>query len=525
MGRGKELVYYNGFLKGQYLTDKDCQILDNLIELSNNNGCVGDLKHVIYNLSSEEVEQVKLSKSSDFIDKNVGELEDVQTLGVAYMYFAKRLVLGDSVGMGKTVEVCGLCNLINQKRLKEGYTFRYLYLTEKNLLEETRDKMIKFTGEYVDIVRGEKKYVQKFAKENDPELLYSIVGAHSLINSVEFQEYMREYRALYGCNPFDALFIDESAILGNMSTKTYSNAKKLADDFEWVVVMNATPFETNLGIFYSQLNFCDETLLPAKYVFQNLYEIKSYTGPYPKFSGKYKNQDIFKKQVRYRYFARTRKSSGAVFKDCSADLVIVDLSPIQRELLRKVSMPQMVFDCPSYFDKSLVMDKVSTPKIKALLDLVNGELKNEDSIIVYSRYIESQNGIVNALASEGISCEVMNGSTPLETRNEIVRKFKMGDFRVLVTNVQKGLDFGNCNACIFYSFDPNPNKMVQFEGRMTRSFNIVGKRVFLLVTKGKELTTFKRVVSERAEASDIFAGSDYSCVLSLLIDKYNLKEE
>lgn len=526
MGRRKELKYYNGNLKGEYLSDKDCKILDNLIELSKENGYVKDLKNVIYTLSDSEVEQIKETKSSDFIDKTVGELTNLQTVGVAYMYFSRRMVLGDSVGLGKTVEVCGLCNLISQKMAKEGSEFRFLYLTEKTLLEQARNEMIKFTGEYVEVLPGEKKYVKKFAEENDPELLYSVVGAHSLINSVEFQEYMRTYRSLYGFNPFDAIFIDESSILGNMNTKTYKNAVKLAEDFAWVIVMNATPFEDNLNIFYSQLNFCDETLLPVKTVFSNLYQVKTYNPfkGYSEFNGKYKNQEIFKKQVRYRYFARTRKSTGAKMEDCSADLIVTPLSKIQKSLLKKVSMPQMVYDCPSYFDKDIDINRETTPKIGAMLDLINGKLKNESSILIYSWYSESQSGIAEALENEGISYEVMNGSTPLNERTDITNRFKMGDFRVLVTNVQKGLNFGQCNNCIFYTYDTNPNKMVQFEGRMTRSSNIIGKHVYLLVSEGKELNKFKKVVADRAKASDMFAGSDFSCVLSLLLDEDRLKD-
>ena len=505
------------------MTDKDCQILDNLIDLSNNNGCVKDLKNVIYNLTPEEVEQVKLTKSSTFIDPEVGELRDEQTLGVAYMYFAQRLVLGDSVGLGKTVQICGLCNLITQKRLKEGYTFRFLYLTEKNLIEQTRDEMIKFTGEYVELLRGEKKYVKKFADENESELLYSVVGSHSLINSVEFQEYIRTYRALYGCNPFDALFVDEASILGKTSNKTYDNAQKLADDFDWVIVINATPFEKDLRTFYAQINFCDETFLPTKTVFENLYEVKEYNlGPYPKFNGRYKNQHIFREQVKYRYFARTRKSIGAVMEGCSADMVITPLSKTQKALLKRTSMPQMVYDCPSYFDEDIVMDRETTPKIGALVDLMKNELKNEKSVIVYSRYIESQRGIQEALLNEGISCEIMNGRISIDEKNAIVSKFKLGDFKVLITNVQKGLNFGHCNSCVFYSYDPNPNKMVQLEGRMTRSKDIINKHVYLIVSEGKEFKKFTETIADRAKASDLFAGSDFSCVLSLLLDNDKL---
>lgn len=525
MGRSKELVYYNGCLKGSYLTDKDCEILDNIIRLNDENGCISDLKNVICDLNKEDVEFIKANKSSLFVEPRIGELEDRQTLGVAFMYFAQRMVLGDSVGLGKTVEICGLCNLITQEKLKDGCPFRFLYLTEKATMEQTRDELIRFTGEYVELVRGEKKYVTRFAEENESELLYSVIGPHSLINSVEFQEYLREYRVLYGCNPFDALFIDESAVVGNTATKTYDNAKKLAKDFDWVIVMNATAFETNLRVFYAQLNLCDDTFLPTKTRFQQLYEVKEYTGmkPYGEFRGKYKNAHMFKDQVKYRYFARTRKSIGAKMENCSARIKISELSSIQKNLLKKTSMPQMVYDCPSYFDYNIEMNGETTPKIRDLINTINGDFKDEASILVYSRYKESQRGIKEALELEGISCEIMNGDTSDDERSDIISKFKLGDFRVLVTNVQKGLNFGHCNACIFYTYDPNPNKMVQFEGRMTRSKDIIGKKVVLLMSSGKEYKRFLSVVADRAKASDLFAGSDFSCVLSLLLDSGELK--
>ena len=64
--------------------------------------------------------------------------------------------------------------------------------------------------------------------------------------------------------------------------------------------------------------------------------------------------------------------------------------------------------------------------------------------------------------------------------------------------------------------------MVQFEGRMTRQRDIVNKHVYLLVSEGKELKALQEVVKDRAKASDLFAGSDYSCVLSLLLNDDNL---
>ena len=118
----------------------------------------------------------------------------------------------------------------------------------------------------------------------------------------------------------------------------------------------------------------------------------------------------------------------------------------------------------------------------------------------------------------------MNGSTKIKEKNTLIDKFKMGDLKVLITNVQKGLDFGNCNYCIFYNYDPSPNKMVQFEGRMTRERDIINKHVYVLISKGKELTKFKKDIADKAKASDMFAGSDFSCIMSLLLNDEALKK-
>ena len=95
----------------------------------------------------------------------------------------------------------------------------------------------------------------------------------------------------------------------------------------------------------------------------------------------------------------------------------------------------------------------------------------------------------------------MNGDTDDKERSSIIKGFKNKEYRILITNVQKGLNFGDCDFCIFYSFDPNPSKMIQFEGRTTRDFNIIGKNVYILCSKGQEERKLKEVVKQRAKAT------------------------
>lgn len=522
--RAKEIIYYNGKLRGKYLSEDTCDKLDALAKLDVRRGCIKELKHIIWELSPYEIDVVRDLRSADTIELKKGTLSDLQTIGVAYMYYAKSLILGDSVGLGKTVQVCGLCNLLKALYEKEGMEFRFLYLTNKNLLRQAQDDFIKFTADYVDVLYGTAKHVNKFCSDNKANVAYSVVGSHSLLTSTSFQEFLVQYKRDNGCCPFDLLIIDEAGdILTNSSTKTYDAAMQIREMFDRVVLLNATPFEKELRMFYNQLHFVDSTFLPTKTAFKKEYEVLSYYGPYPRFSGDYKNQEKFRSLIGYRYFARTRKSSGAKMSNCSAELIISPLSPQQKDLLKKTSMPNMVYDCPSYFGMGIDTDEFTTPKMKDLIRLLTVDLKDVNSILIYSRYKESQDCIQYILNEYDIESAILNGDSSQEDRESIINCFKLGDIRVLITNVQKGLNFGNCNYCIFYSYDPNPNKMVQFEGRTTRSYNIDNKHVYLLISKGKELSTFKKVVADRAKASDVFAGSDFSCVLSILLNDDKLK--
>lgn len=530
MAKSKELFYINNRLSGKFLDQNTCNALEKLITLSDNNGCVEDLKRLIYDLPPSTVEIVREQKSTEFVELPIGRLDDYQTVGVAYMYFAKRVLLGDSVGLGKTVEVAALCNLIKEDFKKKNMDFRFLMLTEKTSVSQIRDKMIKFTGEYVETVMGEKKYVSKFIKENQDDVPFSVVGTHSLFNSVDFQQWFIDFMANNGYCPFDILIVDESGdILTNTGTQSYQNGMFFAENFERVICLNATSFEKELNQMYAQLNFVDPSFLPTKTAFQQRYHKLQYgIRKYGIFTGKYQNEAEFMDLVKYRYFSRTRRSTGAEMKDCTAELVVSELSTVQKKLLHIASNPLMVYDCPGYFASSgfqVETNVETTPKLKSLIDLLMGKLKDEKSILVYSRYKEAQYALADTLEQIGIEYRVMNGETPQKTRDAYINSFILGDVRVLVTNVQKGLDFGNCNICIFYDFDPNPNKMVQFEGRMTRSKDIIGKHVYLLVSQGKELKSLKNVVGDRAKASDLFSGSDFSCVLSLLLNSEALGED
>lgn len=528
MGKAKVVNYYNDRYQGS-LTEEECDILEQLIDLDSSNGCVPDLRHVIYNMDNSDVTNlIEMTEAGGemlpVFEKKRGTLRNEQTIGVALLYYARNAILGDSVGMGKTVESAGLINLLkadySKKTEKRNGQFRYLVLTEKNLATQVRFELVKFTGEYVRLIpSGEAKAMNSFLEEFPIELPMSkdVVGTHALLTTPSFLGWLEMYRDYWGYYPFDMIIIDESSVLGNSTTAVTKGFTAISKYFDRIIFLNATPFETSLNIFYNQLNLIDPALLPTKTNFQKEYCLFDYRGMFPKPTGKYKNQEQFKRLVGYRYFARTRKGKGAVMEDCKGGIMLSDLSPVQKFWLNRTQLHRLVFDCPTQLDPDIEFCIENVPKLGSLDELLKTDCAEADSVLIFSHFKEAQACLSKWLTQKGYSNRVLNGDTSNTDRQAIIEGFKSKEFKILVTNVQKGLNFGDCNYCIFYSFDPNPSRMIQFEGRTTRSFDIVGKNVYILCSKGKEFKTFNNVVRQRAKATSEMSTTDLSVVMSILL--------
>lgn len=141
------LEYFNGSWKGS-LSDTQCMVLDRILEKNEEQGCEPALLHIIYNMSDSDVlslieEYDEYGYLISEFERPRGELRPYQTLGVAFAFRAGNMILGDSVGLGKTVQTAGLCNLMTTDYANKGKDFRYLVLTEKNLAKQFRQELVK----------------------------------------------------------------------------------------------------------------------------------------------------------------------------------------------------------------------------------------------------------------------------------------------------------------------------------------------------------------------------------------------
>lgn len=488
MARVEQRIYRNQYYQGTMSDDNAECILALLGQTS-----VPSLKHCIYDLTGEQRETVikGYEESGVFPDKSqfvLGELEDHQTVGIAFMYYAKSCLLGDEVGLGKTVEVSGLCNLLELNYSKENKPFRFCFLTESTPATQIREKLVRFTGNYVGLLpSAEQDVVARYLKDNADGQKYSIVGTHALLNNQDFALYCARH-------PFDLFIIDESFILKKNTTQVYSNVKAIFKYCDRRVLLNATPLESHVRDFFNQLALLDRGYLPTVAEFERDFCKKSKTARGFEVTGT-KNESIFRQVISLRYLARTRAILGAKFEGNSSEVYILEPSSTQRALFKRSSLYQLIADYPMDVDVRIPFAVSAVPKMKCTLDILS-RIKGEQALI-YCYYKNCQLKLCEVLEQAGYKVAVVNGDTKKKDRDAIIRGMSTGEYQVLVTNVTRGLDLDSCSHCIMYTIDKNPGKLLQIEGRITRAFDVCYRNLYLLAMRGREENALKGVVQSR----------------------------
>lgn len=525
MGTSSPKYYQGRYWQGNMSDDNASAILS----LIDGYDTVTSLKHCIKDLPKFQIMDIKTSAQTyleehksfkgynpDFSqDAPLGTLTDPQTLGVAYMYYAGSTLLGDEVGLGKTVQVAGLMNTLRKEYEHKGQPFTFIFLTEKSIVGQIQEKLIQFTGTYVhEIPSGEAKVVQKYIKQNEDGRVCSAVGSHSLLNSPEFILYLAK-------NPFSVIIFDESKGVKKQSSGLSQNAKEVFRLHERVILLNATPVETELRELYNQLDLLDPEYMPTVTEFNKRFT-KTKRAMYGFIPDGYKNEEEFAQLIRLRYYARTRRDLGANYEGNEYRTILVPLSDTQKELKKKTTLHQMLMDYPPGINRNVVYNEETTPKLKALFAVLEDRINiGMTQAIVYCRFVNAQKDMCALLQAQGYRTVILNGKTPDKKRKEIADAYTRGEYDIMITNVLRGLDLNTCDTAILYTIDPNPQNMVQFEGRMTREFDIKNKAVYLLVAMGKEKKFVETELKLRVNMAMAFSKTGNSMVLEAISTQQN----
>ena len=501
--------------KGKYLGVMSPEQAD-LILQTRDCGCIPNLQHMLFNFpyemvlkSLEEQRSIRsmLKDSGEDYTKYIGELRPYQTVGTAFMYLSPRSILGDGVGLGKTAEIAALINYLRQTNQMT----RFIMAVENSALGQTQAELIKFTGLYIVQLPSEAAKLNRLLKKIDWMNVDGIVIKHSALRSDPLSRWFAiNLRPDGSCKIFDTFILDESSVIKNVNTKTYTYTKNMCNISRRVHFLNATTFETHIMDIYNQMDMMYDTLLPRKSRIER--EFCTFTkGTYwtkvdgkPKMNFKrdlsgYKNQEAFKQSLGLVYFGRCKADIGMELPHIYK---VYEVEPTNEQSLAvaKKYRYNEVLNCPSLIPElNIPMSRKTVPKLDRLCELVEKEFK-DSSIMIYCFHLEAQEQIRQEMLALGRKPVILNGACKDAERFQIQNDFNNGKYDIIITNIKKSLNLYGGDVCIFYSVDTNPSKMEQIHGRIDRNVDKSIKTFVLLLYKGTdEYRFFTDVVKQRAK--------------------------
>lgn len=439
----------------------------------------------------------------------IGKLRKYQTTGVGFMYYSPRSILGDGVGLGKTVQMSSLLNVL---RMKNELT-KFIVAVETSAVGQVQSELMKFTGLNVLDVPSTAAKMRKVLDNTDWDRVDGIVIKHSTLRSDTFSSWLSQFIDDVGrCTLFNTFFLDESSVIKNDNTKMYYYTQNICNCMARVHCLNATAFEMYLMDIYNQLDMIAPNVLPkkwriekeyCKYAFKP-YWVKVNGAATQKFSRQldgYKNTEDFKQKLKLFYFGRPK--SVALGED-THEYKIYTVDPTKEQLvaIARKHRYNEVLNCPSLItDLKLPTDRKTVPKLDRLVEIINNEFDG-CKVMVYCFHIEAQHAIKRELEAIGKKVVILNGETDDKDRKPIIDSFNEGDVDVIVTNIKKSLNLYNGDACIFYSIETNPAQLEQIHGRIDRNVDDKSKTYVLMVyANTPEYDYVTTVVKERGRNS------------------------
>lgn len=366
-------------------------------------------------------------------------LYEYQNRGVQWLLDNDLCILADDMGLGKTLQVIKAAEreCFNKK------THLFLIFCPLSLIENWKSEISKWSPLFI---------VEE----------YSIGIAQQQLNRSNFLiiAYSRMEKFFSETEPkqiIDAVSIyDEAHKLRNEGAKVNKIANKIKTKKKWL--LTGTPLERDSKDIETIITLLDPRITVANF----------------------KKSKFFLKSRFANYTLRRTKSE-----------VLGDLPPLGRQvhylrLLKDQSceyekLLQKQRDIPrkeriGVLTKMLMTascsDNGKSNKIEKAIELAKQEIKNNNKVIIFSRFNKVLNEMAKCLSNEGISNQKISGEIDKDERNKRLKAFKDSlEANVLVINISvgsEGLTLTEANVVIFLNEWWNPSTNRQAEDRVNR---------------------------------------------------------
>ena len=399
--------------------------------------------------------------------------------------FRGRALLCDEVGMGKTIEA----GLILLEYIMRGLVNKVLILTPPSLMAQWQEEMRrKFL---LDFVTNDD---ERFRKAGDQawDRFDKIIASIHTAKTKRHASYVEQIE-------YDMIIIDEAHHLKNQNTVSWQFANRLKK--KYVLLLTATPVQNNLQELFNLITVLKPGQLSTARSFSSEYITRGDRL-------KPKNPDKLRELLSDVMVRNKRSQSEIRFTRRYAQTIQMTLSPseltLYQELTRFIkegfqeggtsALTLRTFQMEigsSSFALLPTLEKVQSDtkhtsdqreRLKAFCDQARGIKTNvkaehllqligrfNDKMIVFTRFLKTQEYLQTVLDQAGISNTLFHGGLSRLEKEKSIHRFR-DDVRVLVSTESggEGRNLQFCNALVNYDLPWNPMQIEQRIGRLSR---------------------------------------------------------
>ncbi|MGQ9699379.1 MAG: DEAD/DEAH box helicase, partial [Armatimonadota bacterium] len=438
-----------------------------------------------------------IARASDWPIQHGDGLEPYQRVGVAFLASARRAILADDVGLGKTAQAL--------RAVMEVGAERVLVVTKKSLIEQWTREIERWCGP----TRSRKD-------DGDPFpacARFLQVGRTSSFLIINYEQVIRHLDDLLEC-AWDVLIVDEAAAVRNRKTQRAKAIHKLARRAECVWPLTGTPIHNRPDELWSLLHAVAPKVFSSYWRFVNTHCLVS-CNPWGgvdvlgvRDAGK------LAQVIASHYLRRTKELLG--LPPLSTETRYVALSPEQRrlysalrsELAVQVDENRWVLT-PTILSlltrlrqvccsPALLGGRNDSAKTEAVRELLE-ELGPEQKVLVFTTFAEYARLLYKSLVA--YSPALIVGDTPVGRRAGEAARFQ-GDSscRVLIGTIGamgEGLNLQAASIVVFANRDWTPAMNEQAVGRAYRRGQARPVHVVNLVTSGTVEEYVERVLAAK----------------------------
>ena len=420
-------------------------------------------------------------------------LRQYQNQAVNALMIAKKVVLGDDRGIGKTIEA-----LATAEFLRESLQYATFVICPAYLIDKWYKEAIKWTKYDVVKIQGTKQ--QKLqaivdATAHGPKGLLLIMSYETTIT--------HHYGDIYKI-PRSILIVDEAHRLGNRKNKSvddgdHNGVLNLAFKSEYTWLLTGTVVaETNPSKLWSLLHILDPVTFSSYWWFIDRYciTVEDAYG-YTLFKGGKNTEELASILNRY-YIKRKREEVMEEIPVCE-DIIYVEMSPLHKKLynelvknslckmhsnvllhntvttLRKFAQYPAAFGCE---DKR--------PKSDVILKLVEDCMIEGQKILIFGWHKDYLATLYREINVNYAKSVMVNGDTPIILRTQVVDKFNEGEYEILLGtmgSIGEGLDIQIADVIIFAELHWNPCVVDQAISRVVRMGRQAPVAIYKVITR------------------------------------------